>query len=269
MTTSDKTCRLSLSRPSIGFTTLAIGGIELKGVSYINPFLLFDLRDFVRDMTLGKNCSMDIDCESYGMAHIEYTPTGDIIVSAPDQPNETHDWNLLAEPTKMAKELADSIESNIDEWALWKDDDELSPNEAIEEVKGIVNDLRTYANLVNNKIIDISNLIHAYLDVKPKELTAADAWYLWATLLETSYDAKKHNAWDRWQLQKPRIQAAENGSLVCCVIHVDGSYFTDRQIAFIRNDGLIELAGWTDKNNSLPLQWAFARWATETSHRHY
>lgn len=269
MTDNQKTCRLSLSRPDIGFTALAIGNIELIGVSYINPFLLFDLRDFVRDMTLNNHCAIDLDCESYGMAHIEYTPSGDIIVSAPDQPKAQFDWNLLAVPADMATELANSIEPYIQNWSLWKDDDDITPEEAILEVKGIVRDLRTYADVTHGKIVDINDLVHAYLDAKPNQLTDADTWYLWTKLLEGLRYAQKHNFWEGWRLQKPHITATEDGQLLCCNIKVDGSYFTDRQIAFIRNDGLIELAGWTDAKNTIPLQKIFARWAAETSRKHY
>jgi hypothetical protein len=260
---------LALSKPTIGFAELHIGEITLKGVSYINPFLLFDLRDFVRDMTLGHSCSMDIDCESYGMAHIEYTPSGDIIVLAPDQPEKTYDWNLYANPNNMAMELAHSIEKNLEAWALWKDDDDMTPEDDLKEVKGIVSDLLTYAKVALGDTVYDGEIAHAYLDVTPSQLTEQDAHRLWLDLKDAIENIQSRGAWQGWSLCPPQIQATDNDLLKCCDIKVSGSYFDERGLVFLRNDGLMELAGWADSKNRRPLQTIFAQWATNTSKRHH
>lgn len=264
--TNENTCRFALTKPSIGFTNLLVGTTRLKGVSYINPYLLFDLKWFLRKAVLGHATTIDIDCESYGMAHLTITPSQDLIIVNGEDEAEVI---LGIDPADMAKELADSIEMHEHEWALWKYEEDMSEDECLDEVRRIVADLRTYTNLANGKIIDVPALAQAFLDIKPNQLKKADIERLYAEILDMIEIAKHTGAQKGWIPTEPVIELGEDDYVRCAILKVDGPYFEKRQLAFLRSDGTIELAGWADSKNSRPLQWAFAHWAEATSNRRH
>ncbi len=54
----------------------------------------------------------------------------------------------------------------------------------------------------------------------------------------------------------------DDGNMQFAAVYITGDYFVNRPCVYFNKDGFIELAGWADSQNLLPIQQAFVEWCS-------
>jgi hypothetical protein len=121
---------LRLSKPNIGYVTVTVAGLDIHGVSYINPWLIEDLTDWLQAVIDERDCVIRLDREGLGMAYIACSETQDVIVACDSGASATEIFCDDEEIVDCAKTLADDIEANFDEWVDWQ-----CPEDTVEDVQ--------------------------------------------------------------------------------------------------------------------------------------
>lgn len=133
--------QITLGHPIHGWATLTVNGHGICGVSYINPYLIDDLIDFLQAEMDERDLTIRIDREERGMAYLTSTQMQELLVVTDDGDVHLADqFTDCDEVRACACALADSIEQDLDGWAHWQcaEDDDDTYAEALEAAKADV-----------------------------------------------------------------------------------------------------------------------------------
>lgn len=118
--TATKTPTITLGRPCLGYVTLHVNDVAIGGISYVNPFVIDDLTDFLEAQMQERDYVTRLDREGLGMAYLVSSETQDLLLVTDDGQSATDVFTSREAVARCAKGLADSIEPNLEEWALWQ-----------------------------------------------------------------------------------------------------------------------------------------------------
>lgn len=270
MTDETKTRDIALTRPRIGFCGLIVKGREIQGISYVNPWLLEDITDLFDDVAdRAHSASMMLDCEGFGLAMMTIVETETIAVVRDD--GLTIYEGIYDMPAAI-KGLADSIKENLDDWIDWADHEGETPKDAIQRIADIIHRLYIAAErLEMGRPSSPQDALRLWAQVETSELTKTDAELLVAemhTMCARTNALPKSPLQRQWRIASTDIRTNHDGSLSSLRIGMDSDYFEDRQLAFLRSDGTVEVAGWCDSTNMRPVMDAFARWCVAVRKLH-
>lgn len=144
--------------PSIGYTTLKIGQAFITGISYINPYVVYDVADWLinachnNSNTEGfSSYSIMLDCESLGTAYLTSYPNKEITIMR-EYNNTQHSLIAYADSidgneTKLLNSLANSIEKYFNEFIEFEYPEEDEKTTSIQNLKKLIQRLRDEAIL--------------------------------------------------------------------------------------------------------------------------
>lgn len=132
---SDKGPEMTLSKPVVGFVTLRVNDLTIPGISYINPYLIDDLADFLEAALAPRDCTVRFDRENLGMAYLTVTECQELLVVCDSGTSMTDMFRNGDDVRKCANMLADSVLENLEDWAGWVEDEEIGHDEAIEVIR--------------------------------------------------------------------------------------------------------------------------------------
>lgn len=115
---------MRLGRPTFGWVKLEIANITIDNISYINPYLVEDLCDWLIALRDGKDCTVDLDHEGHS-TYLTCTKDQTIIIA--DDKTQHCDFVIPAnveQINEMMNEFAYNVRINIPFWAFWRDDDD-------------------------------------------------------------------------------------------------------------------------------------------------
>ena len=267
----EKVETLSLSRPSVGFVTLTVGDTDICGVSYINPFLLEDIADFVDAMADREHSvSMCLDCEGHGMAYLTAIEAETLTVVRDDGLNGS--W-LADDMAEAIRELADSVEENADAWLDWADDEDEDEQAAKARIEDDVRRMRLAAERLGNNNETPAETMRLWLGLAPSELTEEDGELLMTemrSMVAKTRSLSRTSVQGTWRINDETsfVHSTPEGRLRAVRVTVDSHYFEDRQLAFVRDDGCVEYGGWCDAKNMAPIREAFRNWCKTVRRLH-
>lgn len=118
-----------LDKPKNGWVAFTIGNCTINHISYINPFLLDDITDFVCAISKGESANITLDTEDEGIVIISANETQDISI-ADEYHNGYIDSIVHADIFKsIVNQLYESIKENFEDWIWWQLDDEADTKE--------------------------------------------------------------------------------------------------------------------------------------------
>lgn len=144
--------RITLGRPINGWTTLTVNEHDIYAVSYTTPYLIEDLIDLLHAESDKRDLTIRIDREGRGMAYLTSTQMRELLVVTDDgDVHLTDQFMNHDEIHACANALADSIEQNLDGWALWQclEEDEESVSQARDNVRDNIHHLRQLGEHTN------------------------------------------------------------------------------------------------------------------------
>jgi hypothetical protein len=284
---------IEFSKPSIGYVNLIIGKTIITGISYINPYVVYDVADwlinacqydrFFEPTRKSHSESIMLDCESLGQAYLTKHDSKDITVTREHNPNSEHliaySDDIDGNEARVLNSLADSIERYFNEFIEFECPEESDIPEAREHLTCTIKRLREEAELHEHNNDTPQRMFNRLARIQVSELTQEDLNALKAIFqLKMAFDREYFTREDNtnahnvvrssWELDRFNYKFNNDGTLKYAKLTIKASYFEDRQIVFLRDDNCVELAGWADAKNAKTIRQTFATWCKTVKEMH-
>ena len=262
---------LEMGRPRDGWVSMRLGKSTISSLSYTDPWLPIDVCTWAASVAAERPRTLTADRE--GKAELVLDHDGSGLVSA-NLEDEMYVQVRVNEPGEFLRGLADSLEEELPAWKnhwFHSDDDEKEEGEpTTDDLESAIRMLRAAATASDASMGCLespSEVLAGILREGIADVGVQDAYVLAADLARMVGE-QPDDVQDGWRVRPPEIySSSRTGAISCVRIGVDGSYFEDRQLAFLRDDGLVELAGWADRKNGRPVWITYLRWLLDLRER--
>lgn len=278
---------IRFTRPIIGFVGLQVGNAYINNISYINPYVAYDVAQWLLTACrheepfatpLHPRCdSICLDCEGLGMAYLTLNDAETITVmreGTEDVPPIAYEDDISGHKQKLLEDFADSVEEYLDDFVEFEcpepEDQEKTKERLCKLITRLRNEALAYVDNQSPK-----ELYERLCYVPVRDLTKDDIDMLVSlfkinmakTRLSEHTTGAVMPTWYVSDVHQVYSPLPEN-RLIVARLSVSCNYFKDRQLAFLRKDGCVELAGWADGHTDRVIRQVFATWCEMVNRVH-
>lgn len=259
---------IKFTTPNIGFVNLIIGKQKIDGISYVNPYVVYDVTNWLLSAYDNNRFELPIsshdeciylDCESLGMTHLTLRDKETIIVTR--ETDIAYD-DEICDKRQTLIDYTTSIEDNFDAWVEFECAEEDEVEAAKKNLQALINRLYAEINLLTETETP-TETFNRLCQIPTNELTPEDIDILKNLFaLRMSLDHTKNHpnvVQATWEIDNLETKFKEH-RLQFVRLTAKCSYFENRQLVFIRENNYVELANWADSKNANAIRETFSTW---------